>query len=230
MIQCSVCGTENDDLAVLCKNCKSYLQTKVDTLDLFGTMWMLMEAPRRAMKRIVMARYKNYVYFLSALFGISLVYTIMWYRNLGKVFNDLFILLLGGFLAGPVVGIVFTLLCSVVLSTFARLLGGKASVRNTFAVVAYSTVPIVFSLVFILPVEVAVFGLSFFDNNPSPLVLKPVEYVILIGMDILATMWSWILLVEGIVVANGFTRLKSAMAGVVLLVLAGLSAAGLHYL
>lgn len=230
MILCSVCGTENDDLAVLCKNCKSYLQTKVDTLDLFGMMWMLMESPRRAMKRVVLARYKNYVYFLSALFGISLVYTIMWYRNLGRVFNDLFVLLAGGLFAGPVVGILFALVCSLILSAFARMIGGKASVRNTFAVVAYSTVPIVFSLVFILPVEIAIFGLSFFDSNPSPLVLKPVEYVILIGLDIVATIWSWFLLVEGIVVANGFTRLKSAMAGIVLLVLAGLSAVGLHYL
>jgi len=203
---------------------------KVDTLDLFGTIWTLMEAPRRAMKRIVLARYKNYVYFLSSLFGISLVYTVMWYRNLGKVFDDLFILLIGGLIVGPVVGILFVLLCSIVLSAFARLLGGKATRRNTFAVVAYSTVPIVFSLGFILPVEIAVFGLSFFDNNPSPLVLKPVEYVILIGLDIMATVWSWLLLVEGIVVANGFTRVKSALAGVVLLVLAGLSAAGLHFL
>jgi hypothetical protein len=203
---------------------------KVDTLDLFSTMWMLMEAPRHAMKRIIMARNKNYVYFLSALFGISIVYTVMWYRNLGKSFHDLFILLLGGLLAGPVVGILSALLLSVVLSVFARLLGGKATVRNTLAVVAYSTVPIVFSLVFVLPVEVGVFGLSFFDNNPSPLVLKPVEYVILIGLDILATMWSWFLLIEGIVVANGFTRIKSALAGLVVLLLAGLSAAGLHYL
>jgi hypothetical protein len=230
MIRCSVCGTDNDDLAVLCTKCKSYLQSKVDTLDLFGTIWLLMEAPRRAMKRIVLARYKNYVYFLSALFGISLVYTIMWYRNLGKMFDDLFILLVGGLVVGPVIGILCVLLCSLVLATFARLLRGKATVRNTFAVIAYSTVPIVFSLVFILPVEVAVFGLSFFDNNPSPLVLKPVEYVILIGLDTMATIWSWFLLVEGIVVANGFTRLRSVMAGVLLLILAGLSAAGLHYL
>jgi len=230
MIRCTVCGTDNDDLAVLCRSCKSYLQTKVDTLDLFGTIWLLIEAPRRAMKRIVLARYKNYVYFLSALFGISFVYTAMWYRNLGKMYPDLFVLLVGGLLIGPLVGILFVLLSSIVLSAFSRLLGGKATRRNTFAVVAYSTVPIVFSLVFVLPVEVGVFGLSFFDNNPSPLVLKPVEYVVLIGLDILAVVWSWILLVEGIVIANGFTRMKSAMAGVVLLVLAGLSAAGLHYL
>jgi len=230
MIQCSVCGTQNDDLALLCKNCKSYLQTKVDTLDLFGTIWMLVEAPGRAMKRIVMARSKNYVYFLSALFGIALVYTVMWYRNFGKVFKDLFYLLLAGFLAGPFAGILFLLICSLVLTAFARILRGKASVRNTMAVLAYSTVPIVLSLIFILPVEVAVFGLSFFDNNPSPLVLKPVEYIIVIGLDILATIWSWILLIEGIVVANGFTRLRSALAGLIVLLLAGLSAAGLHYL
>lgn len=230
MIQCTVCGTENDDLAVLCKNCKSYLQTKVDTLDLFNTIWMLVESPRRAMKRIVLARYKNYVFVLSALLGISLAYTVMWYRNLGKVFNDLFVILLGGLLAGPVAGILFVLLCSMVLAVCARMLGGKATVRNTRAVVAYSAVPIVFALVFVLPVEVAVFGLSFFDNNPSPLVLKPVEYVTLIGLDVLATLWSWVLLVEGIVVANGFTRLKSAMAGLVVLLLTGLLTVGLHLL
>ncbi len=29
MIECTVCGEQNDDLAVTCTSCKGYLQTKV---------------------------------------------------------------------------------------------------------------------------------------------------------------------------------------------------------
>lgn len=229
MIRCSVCGRENDDLAVLCTQCKSYLQSKVDTLDLFGTIWMLIERPRHAMKRVALARYKNYTYFLSALFGIALLYAVMWYRNLAKVYDDLFVLLAAGLLIGPVVGIFIVVLSGFLLTSVARLMRGKATARNMRGVLAYSTVPIALSLVFIFPVEIAIFGRAFFDNNPPPMVIKPLEYVVLVGLDALAVLWSLFLLLEGIGVASGFGRGRSALVVAVLLALMGLFVAGLHY-
>ena len=62
MITCSICGVQNDELAVLCSSCKSYLQSKVDSLNLFATIWQLIENPRAAFKKIVLARHKNYVF------------------------------------------------------------------------------------------------------------------------------------------------------------------------
>lgn len=218
MIRCSVCGHENDDLAVLCISCKSYLQTKVETLDLFQTLWLLVISPGAAFRRIALSKHKNYVFLLSSLLGIALVFTLLWFKNLGRLFPNLFILLLTGVVSGPFVGIAFVFVFSAVMIILGRLLGGKATRRNTFGVVAYASMPIVLSLVLVFPIEVAIFGLDLFDNNPSPLVIKPFVYVALLGFDSLAVAWSWLLLIEGSIVANGFTRARSwQLAGLVFL-------------
>jgi len=219
MIRCSVCGHENDDLAVLCVSCKSYLQSKVDTLDLFQTFWTLIISPRTAFRRIALSRHKNYIFLVSSLLGIALAYSVLWFKNLGPSFPNLIILLLSGLLAGPLLGIAFVFLFSAVMILLDRLLGGRATLRTTFGVVAYSAMPIVLSLVLVFPIEVAIFGIDLFDNNPSPLVIKPFIYITLLGFDTLAVLWAWLLLIEGAIVANGFTRARSwELAGLVFLV------------
>lgn len=224
MILCSVCGRENDDLAVVCVSCKSYLQSKVDTLDLFQTLWMLIVAPRETFRRIVLSRHKNYVFFVSSLLGMALAFTILWFKNLGHLFPNLIVVLLTGTIAGPFIGNAFVSLFSAVMILLGRMLGGKATFRNTFGVVAYASMPIVLTLVLVFPIEIAIFGLDFFGNNPSPLVIKPFVYVTLLGFDAMAVVWAWLLLIEGSIVANGFTRGRSwQLAGLVfLLTVAGI--------
>jgi len=106
----------------------------------------------------------------------------------------------------------------------ARMLGGSPSLRNMIAVVAYAGMPVVLALVFVVPVEIAVFGRYFFDNNPPPLVISPVIYVVLIGLHGAAWFWSWLLLVEGTVVAGTLGRLKSALAGLAIAGVTGCAA------
>ena len=230
MITCSVCGKENDDLAVICSHCKSYLQSKVNNLNLFETIWTLIESPRSAFKRIALARHKNYVFLLSSLLGMSLAYTLLWYKNLGGRFSNVLTLVGTGILTGPPLGILFVFLFSAVMLRIGKLLGGKATMRNTFAVVSYAAVPIIFSLVIVFPIEIAIFGLYFFDNNPPPLVINPVIYVTLIGFDLVAVLWSWILLIEGSIVSNGFTRTKSVLITLAVMVVTGVCALGIRFL
>ncbi len=230
MITCSVCGAQNDDLATVCSSCKSYLQAKVDTLDLFSTMWGLFESPRRTFKRIVLARHKNYVLLLSALAGVSAAYAILWYRNLGRYFDNVLVIVGVGLVTGPLLGILVTLLISGIVRIAGNALGGKATVRNTFAVMAYSSVPVVLSLVFVFPVEVAIFGRYFFENNPPPIVINPAAYIALLGLDAIAVIWSWLLLIEGNLVCYGFSRVKSVILAIALVCLTGAGAFGLYHL
>ncbi len=204
MISCPVCGEQNDDLAVVCRSCKSYVQAKVDTLDLFSTVWGLIESPSATFKRIVMSRNKNYVIALSSVFGIALLYAVFWYRTLGRLFPNVLVLLGAGLLAGPLVGILFALTSAFLLRGIARLFGGRSTFKNMLSVFAYAMVPVLFSLVFVLPVEVAIFGSFFFDGNPSPLVISPILYLALLGFDAIAALWSWVLLVVGTKVVHGF--------------------------
>ena len=230
MITCPVCGKQNDDLARLCTSCKSFLQSKVDNLNLFSTVWGLIESPSTTFKRIVLSQHKNYVLLLSSLLGICLLYTIFWYKNLGYVFPNLLMLIGAGLVVGPPFGVIFAAGFSFVLLQIARMFGGRATFLNSLSVVAYAAVPLVFALIFVFPIELAAFGLDFFGRNPHPMVIKPVVYVLLIGMDALAFLLSWLLLIEGTIVANGLTRRKTGWATFLVMVLTGISAFVLYFL
>jgi hypothetical protein len=209
MLKCPVCGAENDAFAIVCTSCKAFVQAKVDTLDLFRTIWGLLESPRATFRRIGLAREKNYVFALSGLFGIALVYAFMWYRNLGAKIPELLMLLGIGVAAGLILGIILVLFFAWVLTVLGRLAGGKASFRNMRAVTAYASVPVIVSLVCIFPLEVAIFGRYFFDANPPPLVMNPIVYVTLLGFDAAAVLWSFLLLVIGTGVVAGIHRVRS---------------------
>ncbi len=200
---CPVCGTENDDLAVVCSSCKGYIQAKVDTLDLFQTIWGLMESPSVTFRRIALAGSKNYIVPLTVLFGVALVYALLWNANYGVREPQLATILGLGILAGPVLGAVVFLVLSRFLSVVTPLGGRKVTPRNAFAMLAYAVVPVVLSLIIIFPIEIAVFGIYLFDTNPPPIVLNPLAYVVLIGLDGIAALWSVVLVWTGIRVMAG---------------------------
>jgi len=209
MVKCPVCGAENDAFASVCTSCKAFVQAKVDNLDLFRTVWGLLESPRATFRRIGLAREKNYVFALSGMFGVALVYAFMWYRNLGAKIPELLMLLGIGLAAGLVIGNILVLLFAWILRTLGRLAGGRPSFRNMRAVTAYAFVPIVASLVCIFPLEVAIFGKYLFDANPPPMVMNPLAYLALLGFDAAAVLWSFVLLVIGTAVAAGIHRVRA---------------------
>lgn len=222
MITCTVCGTENDNLATICSSCKSFLQTRVDNLDLFRTISALIESPRAAFKRIAISQHKNYMLLLSCLFGMSMVYAVIWYKNLGGAFSNILTLVGAGLIVGPFAGILAVLIFGFVSVQIAGAMGGSATLKNMIAVAAYASVPIALSLVFVFPIEIAIFGSYFFGNNPPPIVIKPTVYVVLLALDILTTLWSAILLVIGTMVASGLSLVRSMLVVLSNGVLAGL--------
>ena len=220
-MKCTVCGAENEDLALVCTSCKSFLQAKVDALDLFDTLWRLVESPKGAFKRIVLSHHKNYVFLLSGLLGASMVFGAIWYKKLGPLFRNVLELIGAGLVAGPPLGILFVALTSLLLAAIIRMFGKRAAFRNLFAVVSYAAAPIILSLVAVFPLEVAVFGLDFFGQNPSPMVIKPLVYVTLLLLDGLAILWSWILLSIGVSAASSLGGLKSILVTCLLLLVVG---------
>jgi hypothetical protein len=230
MRACTVCGTENDDLAVVCSSCKSFLQAKVDNLNLFETLWGLMESPRTTFRKIALARHKNYAVLLSSLLGISLAYTLFWFRTMGPSFASLATLVGAGILLGPFLGVAFVFLFAGLMHRLAKIVGGNGTFRNTYAVASYAGAPIVYSLVFVFPIEIAIFGMYFFANNPPPLVISPVIYLVLLGMSFATFLWSLVLLIEGTIVAHQLSRGRAVLLSLLMMVLTGLVAFGLRYL
>jgi hypothetical protein len=220
MIQCPNCGVENGDLVIVCLRCGSFLQARVPTLDLFDTIWQLIESPRKAMRRIALAVHKNYAIFLASFYGIGLAFFLLWILDLGEVFNNLLYLLFTAILIGPALGIIHIFLTSLIGVLTGRLLGTRMQFSNVLGVAAYATIPVNLSIVFVLPIELMTFGLFMFAQNPSPFVIKPIPYIIFMILDGLAILWSLGLFVMG---ARTISNLRFLGAAFCVVVSTGLS-------
>ncbi len=212
MVVCPVCQTQNDEFAIVCSSCKSYIQNRIANLDFFDTIWKVIESPRRAFHDITLAEHKNYSLLLFALFGVALSLTGFWYFRLGPRFDSLLDLLAGAVGAGIVIGFLAAFLFTVLFETFARMFGGKGSVRSSLAILAYATTPVSISLAFILPIELLSFGMFLFTRNPDPFTVKPGLYLTLIGTDCAVGVWAYVLGVLGAAVSKQMSVLKALIA------------------
>jgi hypothetical protein len=198
MITCTVCGVGNQHLAINCSSCGSYLQRRVDNLDLFDTAWKVIESPKKAFHEIAVAQHKNYGIVLSGFAGIGLMFTIFWILKVGEMNNQLFNILLAGTLTGPVAGWIIILLATFLTKGVIVVRGEKAKIRNVFAVCAYSLIPVVISVVTILPLEIMTFGLYLFTATPSPYLLHPTSWIIICTLDAFCGIWTLSLYFIGI--------------------------------
>ncbi len=221
MIRCSVCLAENDDFAITCKKCKAFLQNRVPNLDLFETAWRILESPRATFQQIVLADHKNYSLFLFSLFGISLSFTAFWYFKLGSRYDTLLDLVPWAIVVGIALGVVSAIILTLAYHLVAKLLGGAAAVRDSLALLAYSLTPIAVSLFIVLPIELLTFGMYLFTSNPHPYTIKPVSYVILVGFDVIVSLWSLGLAILATKVGHRISTAKSLVVTVAALALFG---------
>ncbi len=214
MISCTVCGETNEDLAITCRKCHSFLQAKVETIDLFTTIGGLIERPRATMRKIVLARHKNYVFVLLMLLGVAMSLAFFSYWQLGR--HVPYGLLIGaGVLIGPPAGLLFGVIAGLLASIIAKPLGGKGSARNMRAVLAFGSVPVIIMLVAVYPVEFGIFGQYLFDHNPPPEVYEPTLHYALLSLNIAGLLWAVGLYGTGLAVANSISRWKGMIPALV---------------
>jgi hypothetical protein len=219
MIKCPNCKFANGDLAITCGNCGAFVQNRVQNLDLFSTIWQLIESPQRGMRRVVLSVHKNYVIFLSSLYGIGLAFFLMWLLRLGGRFDNLQKLLFAGIIAGIPLGIIHFLFIGIIGIIVGRIAAARFRLSDLLGVAAYASVPVILGAVFILPVEIMTFGQYLFTYNPSPFVIKPVPYVVLVSLDTATILWSGFLFVSGIRILGGMGALKATLIAAVVLIL-----------
>ncbi len=215
MIVCKVCNTENDEFATVCRTCRSFIQNRITNLDFFDTVWKVIESPRKAFHDIRLAEHKNYSFLLFALFGVGLSLSGFWYFRLGSRFMSLLDLLAEASLIGIGLGLAASVLFTGVFHAIARALGGKGTVRDSLATLAYSTTPVSLTLFMVLPVELLTFGMYLFTSNPDPYSIKPTSFVALVAFDSAMGLWSLFLCVLGTAVSKQISPLKSLVSALV---------------
>ncbi len=213
MISCTVCGETNEDLAITCRKCHAYLQAKVETIDLFSAIWGLIERPRATMRRIVLARHKNYVLVLLMLLGMAMSLALFSYWHLGRQIHY-GLLIAAGIAGGPLVGLLFGVIAGLLTKIIAKPLGGKGSARNLRAVLAFGAVPVVMLLVVTYPVEFGIFGQYLFDHNPPPEVYEPTLHYALLSLNLAGLLWAVLLYGTGLAIANSISWWKGMIPAV----------------
>lgn len=207
---CSNCGEENALFEKNCAKCKHYLRATVVNIDLWKTIWQLLETPTKAIKNIIWAEHKNFVFFLLPLFAIKLFSSAVTFQsainpNPGQTeyyFYNIAILL--AIYISTI--LIFTQLFTVLI--------GKTKVRfkDNFTILIYSSIPLVLSLFILTPVEYGIFGKHWFVYNPSPFMIKELLAYVLSGLEIIMLIWSFTILFLGIKTQSNSVVLASVLS------------------
>jgi hypothetical protein len=225
MIRCAICKAENHHLAVLCTACGGYLQNRAENLDLFATCWEVVERPMRAFRGIALSRRKNFSSIVASLAGIAFVFAALWAIAAAEYTPNTFTIFAAGFLLGPVTGVLLLWALALLVKAMAAAQGLPLSARNAYAVYAYAMVPLVMTVLLILPLEVVAFGRFLFTAQPTPYSLRPMMYLALTGLDLLCALWTLALLIAGTRVLLDIAWRRAAVTLLVplLLLLAGIT-------
>jgi len=198
MDPCPSCGKENFTLQLRCGSCGAFVRDRVPSLNLFSTLWGMMESPSRTMLRIERSEQKNYTHLLFALCGPLFLAVMLFVARIGD--TDLpFGYMLGAIvLLGPPLGLLLlTLFTLGQKALFRWRFGIVVAYRDTSALIAWSFAPVMWASVLVLPLQLGVFGFILFSTNPSPWDLLPLPFWIFAVLSVLSTLWTVLLLPLG---------------------------------
>ncbi|MDD8016770.1 MAG: YIP1 family protein [Bacteroidota bacterium] len=161
-------------------------------------IWMIIESPKHAFKKIILAEHKNFVLLIALFSGIGIFFVLMWSKKSGNNYDNLLPLLFHGTVLGVIISLPFFFALTTSIYLCAKIVFGKGSWKETYGIIGWSLVPIMISVVFVLPIELASLGLYIFSTSPSGYEVKPSVYLILTGMDGICVAWSILLGAIGI--------------------------------
>lgn len=196
--KCKKCNHINPPYRNICEECKSFLRERVVNLDLWNTILKIIEEPLAAFKQIIFAEHKNFILLLTFLFGIKS-------------------LIISRFLSVPQLGLnrattsfILSLILSIIISIIPVLIltaaqiniykkkGIRLRFKDIYSVNVYAFIPYIFGLIFIFPIELTVLGGDIFSNNPYSFEIKPAISYMLIAIESIVLVWSFILVYKNI--------------------------------
>ncbi|MEG8947381.1 hypothetical protein [Rosettibacter firmus] len=193
VILCSNCNYENPFYALICKNCKAFLRTKIPNIDLWITIGKLIESPKLAFENIIHAEHKNYLLTLIFLSVTKISINLFTLNNIINFCES------SAYLKDILFISLYAIMLFIIMTTLITLSNNFFKLKNRFkdniAIYTFSFIPIIFSLMILTPVEYAIFGNYWFTSNPSPLIIKKVPAYILYFIEAIFILWSYLLFI-----------------------------------
>lgn len=177
MIVCPICNTENVHLEIICKSCGCFLQQKVENINLFEVLWLLLENPKRGLRLVALAKHKNYIFFISILIGISYTFKILEMIKIYDFINKPLFIFIGGLTLGIPIGFILLLTLTYLTTLLSKIFKlTRVKFKQIYSTFAFAGAPIIYILIFVFPIKIMVFGIHVFSENPSALIINSSVY------------------------------------------------------
>ncbi|MFH0733652.1 MAG: hypothetical protein V1773_03650 [bacterium] len=191
-IKCANCETENPSYRFVCLKCKSYIRERVFNIDFWLTFWKTFESPVKTFSNVIFAEHKNFLSFILFLVSVKLSVNTFVLSNLinpktnltSNIIENLFFLIISFFA-------VFVI-SAVLLKIILKVSNINSRFKDNLAILTYAQTPLLFSLFFIFPVQLGVFGIHWFIFNPNPIMIKSTVAYTFMGIDLILIIWGFI--------------------------------------
>ncbi len=225
VIGCPNCNASNNYYEMNCSQCGTILRSRVVNIDLWQSIWKMIESPKTAIQDIVYAEHKNFISLLAVLIGIKLFANSNFILNLTlpKLTSEFQIPL------QLVISIALTILLLLTFSFIVKIVSPSLDVKTRFkdnlAIIIYTQIPILLGLLVFFPIEYGIFGGHWIYFNPSPFVIKAGSAYLLSGLELVFFLWQMILLTVGLYIQTSnfaFSIISSFVIEISLLAATGI--------
>ncbi|MDT8325579.1 MAG: hypothetical protein RRA94_15805 [Bacteroidota bacterium] len=196
---CPSCGEENSILDLRCRDCGAFIRDRVPAMNLFSALWGMIERPAATLLRFARSEQKNYVHVLFALTGPLLIAVLLAALRAGDRGMAFGYALAAIAVLGPFAGLLFLAIVAWISNRALRLfLGVQLGYRLVAGYIAYAAAPLMWASVIVLPLQLGLFGLTLFSDNPAAWSIRPVPFWLLAALDGIAVLWTFFLLPLGL--------------------------------
>ncbi len=218
-IECPICNSQNSYLLTTCTSCGAFIQDRVPKLDLFDCIYRIFENPKQVFLSVARSEQKNYVYTLFAFGGYAVTAIIYMIGCVGNLDTNFIFTIAIFIVVGLPVGLLFfSLLAGIAWFSNTFIWRVRIPYRTSTAFLAYSLIPVVITVFFILPVELAIFGKFLFSDNPPPQSYKPTIFYTLAAIDAIAVAWSIFLFMISFNSVYSIRMIKSLITTIVVII------------
>lgn len=194
-IECNICHHENPLYFMNCEKCNAYLHSRIANIDLWDTLWNIIESPIKAAEIIIQSDHKNFLVTILLLISFkiglnALTISNAFSSNNGEERNGLAIITYSA-----IIFITVLLALSLIITQLHKLYKIRSRFKDNLAIFTYSFLPMLVFFAVITPIQIALFGTYWFSFNPSPLIFKPMSTYVIFILEILFYMWSGILFI-----------------------------------
>ncbi len=192
-VVCKNCSAENSIYTHTCTSCKYFIRDRVSNIDIWETIGSLIESPSAAFKKIILSEHKNFIVFLSILFALRILILSRFVSLiLSESARSTTPLIISYLIVLSSVTVLFVLI-SAFISFILNKKDYKVRFRDIYSLNIYSTVPNLFAVVILFPIELIVFGDYLFSNNPNPFQVKATIAYLLFSVELGMILWSIVL-------------------------------------